>query len=143
MAVSKKRQKRARAHHVLPQVYLREWADSRDAVSMMTRDGREVQTATQALGVLNDLYTLTAPDGTKDSSVEEKLLREWDGRGAEIHQRLLVAELRRHRIGVLVATPAARTAIARSRTVGFEPVVRSGRLVVLERDATNRRPGPG
>jgi hypothetical protein len=85
----KKAQKRARAHHVLAQFYLRAWANERDAVSMLTREGREVTTGTEALAVEKDFYTATAPDGTKNSSVEEDLLRAWDGRGAEVHRRLL------------------------------------------------------
>jgi hypothetical protein len=94
--VSDRKQKRARAHDVLPQFYLRAWANSRDAVAMLSRDGREVQTGTQALGVLKDFYTLTAPDGRKDSSIEEQFLREWDGRGAEIHRRLLADDFPLH-----------------------------------------------
>ncbi|MDQ3769596.1 MAG: DUF4238 domain-containing protein [Actinomycetota bacterium] len=87
--MAKKGQKRARAHHVLPQFYLRAWANETHAVTMLMREGREVTTGTEALAVEKDFYTLTAPDGRKDSSVEEALLRNWDARGAEVHRRLL------------------------------------------------------
>lgn len=85
--MTKKAQKRARAHHVLPQFYLRAWADSNDVVAMLTRTGREVMTGTAALAVETDFYTLTAPDGQKDSSVETDFLRRWEGRGAAVHMK--------------------------------------------------------
>lgn len=61
---------------------------------MLTRKGREVVTGTDALAVEREFYTLTAPDGRKDSTVETDFLQHWDGRGAEIHRRLLTANSR-------------------------------------------------
>lgn len=84
-----KQPKRARQHHVLPQFYLRAWANADGGVAMLARDGKQVTTGTAALGVEKDFYTVTAPNGEKVSVVEEELLREWDGRGSAIHTRLL------------------------------------------------------
>src|SRR5215211_6957533 len=86
----KKRQKRARAHHVLPQFYLRAWTNRAGAVNMLGRDGREITTGTAALGVETDFYAVTDADGNQTSMVEEGLLRDWDAKGAAVHRRLLV-----------------------------------------------------
>jgi hypothetical protein len=88
----KRPQKRARAHHVLPQFYLRAWADSNDAVAMLTREGREIVTGTRVLAVEREFYTLTASDGRKDSTVETDFLPHWESRGAEVHRRLLAGD---------------------------------------------------
>ncbi len=84
-----KRQRRARAHHVLPQFYLRAWANDAGAVSTLSREGREFATGTAALGVETDFYTVTDSDGSPTSVVEEGLLRDWDAKGAAVHRRLL------------------------------------------------------
>lgn len=84
-----KRRKRARAHRVLPQFYLRAWTNETGAVSMLSRDGLEIATGTAALGVETDFYTVTDIDGTPTSIVEEGLLRDWDAKGAAVHRRLL------------------------------------------------------
>jgi hypothetical protein len=88
--MASKKQKRARAHHVLPQFYLRAWANANDAVAMLTREGKEIVTGTAALAVENDFYTVTDPKSGEESSiVEEGLLKQWDGEGAAVHSRLL------------------------------------------------------
>lgn len=55
---------------------------------MLARDGREITTGTAALGVETDFYAVTH-DGNPTSMVEEGLLRQWDAKGAAVHQRLL------------------------------------------------------
>lgn len=90
--VTEKAQKRAREHHVLPQFYLRGWADTNDAVAMLTRTGREVVTGTQTLAMQKDFYTLTAADGRKTSTIESDFLTTWEGRGADVHRRLLAGD---------------------------------------------------
>ncbi|HKG37553.1 MAG TPA: DUF4238 domain-containing protein [Conexibacter sp.] len=87
-----KRQNRARAHHVLPQFYLRAWANDAGAVSTLSREGREFATGTAALGVERDFYTVTDADGSPTSVVEEGLLRDWDAKGASVHRRLLAGD---------------------------------------------------
>jgi hypothetical protein len=77
------KEQRSKAHHVLPQFYLRGWANEHGAVAMLNRDGKEVRTGTRALAVENDFYTLTLPDGTKDSTVEDALAH-WDAKGAAV-----------------------------------------------------------
>jgi len=83
--------KRAKAHHVLPQFYLRAWADADGLISMTGRDGREVRTGSKALAVENDFYTVELDGGEKDASVE-KALAEIDGQGAAVHRTLLQLE---------------------------------------------------
>ena len=73
--------KRAKAHHVLPQFYLKAWADENGLIAMVDRDGNEIRTGSKALAVENDFYTVKRPDGEKDASVE-KALAEIDGQGA-------------------------------------------------------------
>lgn len=83
--------KRARAHHVLPQVYLKSWGNEAGLIAMRGRAGDEVRTGSKALAVENDFYTLELPGGEKDASVE-KALAEVDGRGAAAHRALLEFE---------------------------------------------------
>jgi len=80
--------KRAKAHHVLPQFYLRAWRDGDGKVAMLNRDGREIETGTRALAVENDFYAVTDQEGNKSSVVETKLA-EWDGEAAAAHAALL------------------------------------------------------
>jgi hypothetical protein len=75
----------------LPQFYLRSWADETGKVAMLQRDGREVQTGTKALAVEKDFYTVTRPDGEKDSTVEEALAA-WDAKGAAVLAAFLRGE---------------------------------------------------
>jgi len=82
---------RSKAHHVLPQFYLRAWADEGGAVAMLNRDGKEVKTGTKALAVENDFYTVTLPDGKKDSTVEDALAS-WDAKGAAVIATFLRGE---------------------------------------------------
>ncbi len=58
---------------------------------MLGRDGREVQTGTKALAVEKDFYTVTGPDGEKDSAVEQALAS-WDAKGAAVHAAFLRGE---------------------------------------------------
>lgn len=88
MAEKKSQPKR---HHVLPQFYLRAWADEDGCVAMLGRDGREVRTGTKALAVEKDFYTVTGPDGEKDSSVEQALANR-DAKGAAVHAAFLRGE---------------------------------------------------
>lgn len=75
-------------HHVLPQFYLRAWADAQGLVAMRDRSDRpEVRTGTTALAVEKDFYSVEGPDGEKDSSVEEGLAK-IDAEGAAIHKAL-------------------------------------------------------
>lgn len=83
--------KRAKAHHVLPQFYLRAWGDEKGLIAMCGRDGKEVQTGSRALAVENDFYTVKRPDGEKDASVE-KALAEIDALGSAAHSSLLRLE---------------------------------------------------
>jgi hypothetical protein len=83
--------KRAKAHHVLPQFYLKGWGNQEGLIAMRGRAGGEVRTGSKALAVENDFYTLELPDGEKDASVE-KALAEVDGQGAEAHRALLEFE---------------------------------------------------
>jgi hypothetical protein len=78
--------------HRLGQFYLRRWADAAGGVNVLLRDGREITTGTSAVAVGNDFYAITEPDGTKDSRVEDKVLRIWDGRGADIVRKLVAGE---------------------------------------------------
>lgn len=83
--------KRAKAHHVLPQFYLKSWGNEDGLIAMKRRGEDEVRTGSQALAVENDFYTLELPDGEKDASVE-KALAEVDGQGAAAHRALLELE---------------------------------------------------
>lgn len=83
--------KRAKAHHVLPQFYLKAWADENGLIAMVGRDGSEVRTGSRALAVENDFYTVERPDGEKDAAVE-KALAEIDGQGAAAHSAFLRRE---------------------------------------------------
>jgi hypothetical protein len=75
-------------HHVLPQFYLRAWADAQGLVAMRDRSDRpEVRTGTTALAIEKDFYSVEGPDGEKDSSVEEALAK-IDAEGAAIHNAL-------------------------------------------------------
>lgn len=75
-------------HHVLPQFYLRAWADAQGLVAMRDRSARpEVRTGTAALAVEKDFYSVESPDGEKDSSVEEGLAM-IDAEGAAVHKAL-------------------------------------------------------
>ncbi len=80
--------KRSRAHHVLPQFYLRAWADEDGLIAMLNREGKEVRTGSKALAVETDFYAVKLPDGEKDSSVETALA-EVDGQGSEVHRDFL------------------------------------------------------
>lgn len=80
--------RRAKAHHVLPQFYLRAWGDENGLIAMCGRDGKEVQTGSKALAVENDFYTVERPDGEKDASVE-KALAEVDALGSAAHSAFL------------------------------------------------------
>jgi hypothetical protein len=91
MSDTPRKAQRSKAHHVLPQFYLRGWADGQGAVAMLNRDGKEVKTGTRALAVENDFYTLTLPDGTKDSTVEDALAH-WDAKGAAVIAAFLRGE---------------------------------------------------
>jgi hypothetical protein len=82
---------RPKAHHVLPQFYLRAWSDERGLIAMLNRDGKEVKTGSKALAVENDFYTVTNPQGEKDGIVE-KALAEIDAQGAAAHSALLRCE---------------------------------------------------
>ncbi|MBS1862160.1 MAG: DUF4238 domain-containing protein [Actinobacteria bacterium] len=75
-------------HHVLPQFYLRAWADAQGIVAMRDRSDRpELRTGTTALAVEKDFYSFEGPDGEKDSSVEEGLAK-IDAEGAAVHKAL-------------------------------------------------------
>lgn len=75
-------------HHVLPQFYLRAWADAQGTVAMRDRSERpEIRTGTTALAVEKDFYSVEGPDGEKDSSVEEGLAK-IDAEGAAVHNAL-------------------------------------------------------
>lgn len=79
-------------HHVLPQFYLRAWADAQGIVAMRDRSDRpEVKTGTTALAVEKDFYSVEGPDREKDSSVEEGLAK-IDAEGAAIHKALTSLE---------------------------------------------------
>jgi hypothetical protein len=61
------RAQRAKAHHYVPQVYLRAWADSAGQVAVRRRDQPAVFVATTRRVVQEtDLYTLNTPDGPSD-----------------------------------------------------------------------------
>jgi Protein of unknown function (DUF4238) len=83
--------KRAKAHHVLPQFYLKAWGTENGLIAMVGRDGKEVRTGSKALAVENDFYTVECPDGGKDAIVE-KALAEIDGQGAAAHSAFLRLE---------------------------------------------------
>ena len=79
-------------HHVLPQFYLRAWADAQGIVAMRDRSDRpEVKTGTTALAVEKDFYSVEGPDGEKHSSVEEGLAN-IDAEGAAAHSALTSLE---------------------------------------------------
>ena len=78
--------------HRVAQFYLQRWADPEGGINALFRDGREITTGSEALAVGKDFYAITEPDGTKDSRVEDKFLRIWDGRGADIIRKLVAGE---------------------------------------------------
>jgi hypothetical protein len=80
--------KRPKAHHVLPQFYLKGWANEDGLIAMLNRDGKEVRTGSKALAVEKDFYTVTNQQGEKDATVE-KALAEVDALGASAHSALL------------------------------------------------------
>jgi len=84
-------QKRSKAHHVVPQFYLRAWANEEGKISARLRTGKVFETGTEALAVEKDFYTAELPDGTKDALVE-KALAEVDDAGAAAHAALLRQE---------------------------------------------------
>jgi hypothetical protein len=86
-----KAQKRPKAHHVLPQFYLRAWADGKGNISALLRDGKTFETGAEALAVEKDFYTAELPDGTKDAGVE-LALAEVDTAGAAVHASMLRRE---------------------------------------------------
>ena len=86
-----KAQKPPRAHHVLPQFYLRAWANDKGRIGALLRDGKSFETGAEALAVEKDFYTADLPDGTKDPVVETALA-EVDGKGSSVHTALLDLE---------------------------------------------------
>jgi len=78
--------------HRVAQFYLQQWADPEGGINALFRDGREITTGSEALAAGKDFYVITEPDGTKDSRVEDKFLRNWDGRGADIIRKLVAGE---------------------------------------------------
>ncbi len=86
-----KSQQRPKAHHVLPQFYLRAWANKKGQISARLRDGKTFETGSEALAVEKDFYTAELPDGTKDAAVE-KGLAEVDAAGSAVHAALLRLE---------------------------------------------------
>jgi hypothetical protein len=84
-------QKRSKAHHVVPQFYLRAWANEEGKISARLRSGKVFETGTEALAVEKDFYTAEHPDGSKDALVENAL-SEVDGTAAAVHAALLRQE---------------------------------------------------
>jgi hypothetical protein len=89
---AKSQPNRAKAQHRLAQFYLRLWADPKGGINTLFRDGHQITTGSEALAVGSDFFTITREDGTKDSLVEERFLRVWDGRGAELVGKLLAEQ---------------------------------------------------
>jgi hypothetical protein len=83
---------RAKAQHRLAQFYLRLWANPDGGINAQFRDGHQITTGSEALAVGSDFFTITREDGTKDSLVEERFLRAWDGRGADLIGKLLAEQ---------------------------------------------------
>lgn len=69
---------RAKAHHYVPQVYLRAWADDSGQVAVRRRDKRDPFVAsTRRMAQETDLYTLETSEGPSDWM--EKQLAEFEG----------------------------------------------------------------
>jgi Protein of unknown function (DUF4238) len=67
---------RAKRHHVVPQSYLKAWADDRNQVTVFDgRTGRSFTTDTKNAAVRAKQYVICLPDGTEDNGLEDQFAR--------------------------------------------------------------------
>lgn len=62
---------RARAHHYLPQVYLRSWTDEKNRVAARRRAGSTFLASTKNVAQESDLYTVETAEGPSDQLERE------------------------------------------------------------------------